>query len=405
IAKPITPPSETASEEDSDPEQAQRDKDMQNNLALIAKYFKKIYKPTNNYLRTSSNSKNKNMDMTLRYKNDIQSGQFGNQRTVNVAGAREITKKPNVVPISSRKPKAHANKSVATPYKKKFASKSTNQNPQSYFRMMYENSCKTWKWWIEQQIPSGYKWVPKAKMQWVPKAKNDKVQTIIVQIILFIVNSGCTKHMTGSLKLLCNFVEKFMGTVHFGNDQFKPILGYGDLVQGNVVINMVYYVEGLNHKLFLVGSNPQNKQPTINIQPTSAPSTPTYVHVEENNDDQAEEDHLPNDEFTNPLCAPAQEVVESSSHNIEQVRGNPLRSVQTRRQLTTDPEMCMFALTVSTAKPTNIKEAMADFAWIEAMQEELYQLDRLQVWELVDKTFGKIVIRLKWLWKNKKDED
>nr|GFA75519.1 hypothetical protein [Tanacetum cinerariifolium] len=70
--KPITPPFETASEEDSDPEQAQRDKDMQNNLALIAKYFKKIYKPTNNNLRTSSNSKNKNVDMTLRFKNNNQ---------------------------------------------------------------------------------------------------------------------------------------------------------------------------------------------------------------------------------------------------------------------------------------------------------------------------------------------
>ncbi|GKD46440.1 hypothetical protein Tco_1271085, partial [Tanacetum coccineum] len=45
IAKPITPPSESNSEEDSDPKQAQRDKDMQKNLALIAKYFKKIYKP------------------------------------------------------------------------------------------------------------------------------------------------------------------------------------------------------------------------------------------------------------------------------------------------------------------------------------------------------------------------
>nr|GEW53679.1 retrovirus-related Pol polyprotein from transposon TNT 1-94 [Tanacetum cinerariifolium] len=64
IAKPITPPSKTASEEDSDPEQAQRDKDMQKNLALIAKYFKKIYKPTNNNLKTSSNSKNKNVDTT-----------------------------------------------------------------------------------------------------------------------------------------------------------------------------------------------------------------------------------------------------------------------------------------------------------------------------------------------------
>ncbi|GJW13442.1 reverse transcriptase domain-containing protein [Tanacetum coccineum] len=89
IAKPITPPSESASEEDSDPEQAQKDKEMQKNLALIAKYFKKIYKPTNNNLRTSSNTKNKNVDTTPRYKNDNQTRQFGNQRTMTVAGARE----------------------------------------------------------------------------------------------------------------------------------------------------------------------------------------------------------------------------------------------------------------------------------------------------------------------------
>nr|GEY90507.1 hypothetical protein [Tanacetum cinerariifolium] len=92
--------------------------------------------------------------------------------------------------------------------------------------------------------------------------------------------------------------------------------------------------------------------------------------LEENNDNQAKEEHLQDDELTNPFCAPVQEGAESSSHNI--VRGNPSKPVQTRRQLTTDPEMCMFALTV---------------------------------WELVDKPFGKSVIRLKWLWKNKKDED
>ncbi|GJT78215.1 retrovirus-related pol polyprotein from transposon TNT 1-94 [Tanacetum coccineum] len=75
----------------------------------------------------------------------------------------------------------------------------------------------------------------------------------LYQLILFIVDSGCTKHMTGNLKLLCNFVEKFLGTVHFGNDQFAPILGYGDLNQGNIMIKRVYYVEGLNHNLFSVG--------------------------------------------------------------------------------------------------------------------------------------------------------
>ncbi|GJY72861.1 retrovirus-related pol polyprotein from transposon TNT 1-94 [Tanacetum coccineum] len=75
-------------------------------------------------------------------------------------------------------------------------------------------------------------------------------------------------------------------------------------------------------------------------------------------------------------------------HPLEQVRGNPTMPVQTRRQLATDPEMCMFALTVSIVEPKNIKEAMADSAWIEAMQDELHQFDRLKVWELVEKPFG-----------------
>nr|GEW50176.1 retrovirus-related Pol polyprotein from transposon TNT 1-94 [Tanacetum cinerariifolium] len=96
IAKPITPPSEITSKEDNDPEQAQRDKDRQKNLALIAKYFKKIYKPTNNNLRTSSYSRNKNVDTNLRYKNDDHSKKFRNQRTLNVVGAREKLGSPVV---------------------------------------------------------------------------------------------------------------------------------------------------------------------------------------------------------------------------------------------------------------------------------------------------------------------
>nr|GEY18569.1 hypothetical protein [Tanacetum cinerariifolium] len=80
---------------------------MQNNLALIAKYFKKIFKPTNNNLRTSSNSRNKNVDTTPRYKNDNQSGQFGNQRTANVAGARENVGKDTNEEIDEQELEAH----------------------------------------------------------------------------------------------------------------------------------------------------------------------------------------------------------------------------------------------------------------------------------------------------------
>nr|GEX65672.1 retrovirus-related Pol polyprotein from transposon TNT 1-94 [Tanacetum cinerariifolium] len=59
--------------------------------------------------------------------------------------------------------------------------------------------------------------------------------------------------MTGNLTLLCNFVEKYLGTIRFANDQFALILSYGELVQGNITINRVYYVEGLNHNRFSVG--------------------------------------------------------------------------------------------------------------------------------------------------------
>nr|GEY55579.1 hypothetical protein [Tanacetum cinerariifolium] len=77
------------------------------------------------------------------------------------------------------------------------------------------------------------------------------------------------------------------------------------------------------------------------------------------------------DEFINIFCMPTKD------HPLEQVIGNPSQSVRTRRQLESDGEMCMFALTMSRTKPKNIKEVMADSAWIESMQEELHQFDRL----------------------------
>ncbi|GKA61002.1 retrovirus-related pol polyprotein from transposon TNT 1-94 [Tanacetum coccineum] len=143
------------------------------------------------------------------------------------------------------------------------------KNPRVYYKELYENTNQEWKWWIAKRCPSGYTWTQKplrTKRYGLPKIRKEDVSTsisptidmslgllIFVQLILFIVDSGCTKHMTGNLKLLCNFVEKFLGTVHFGNDQFALILGYGDLNQGNVMIKRVYYVEGLNHNLFSVG--------------------------------------------------------------------------------------------------------------------------------------------------------
>ncbi|GJU28846.1 retrovirus-related pol polyprotein from transposon TNT 1-94 [Tanacetum coccineum] len=120
----------------------------------------------------------------------------------------------------------------------------------------------------------------------------------------------------------------------------------------------------------------------------------TIVNAEENNNDQEEDKQIDKNELYNIFSTLLREESESSTgyvdnsnmhtfyqrhqsghrwtkdHPLEQVRGNPSKPVQTRRQLATDPEMCMFALTVSIAEPKNIKEAMADSAWIEGYAQE-----------------------------------
>nr|GEX46899.1 integrase, catalytic region, zinc finger, CCHC-type, peptidase aspartic, catalytic [Tanacetum cinerariifolium] len=128
--------------------------------------------------------------------------------------SNQLEDRPIAVLISTKEPKKTLNQSVATSFKKTVATNSTAMKSRKTTRKPYEH---------------------------------------LVKIFLFIVDSGCSKHMTRNLKLLINFVEKFLGTVKFRNDQIAPILGYGDLVQGAITIKRVYYIEWLNHNLFFVG--------------------------------------------------------------------------------------------------------------------------------------------------------
>nr|GFA73278.1 hypothetical protein [Tanacetum cinerariifolium] len=79
------------------------------------------------------------------------------------------------------------------------------------------------------------------------------IKSLVVQIVLWYLDSECSKHMAGDRSQLINFVQKFMGTVKFWNDHVAKILGYGDYKIGNVTISRVYFVEGLGHILFSVG--------------------------------------------------------------------------------------------------------------------------------------------------------
>ncbi|GJZ90710.1 integrase, catalytic region, zinc finger, CCHC-type containing protein [Tanacetum coccineum] len=116
----------------------------------------------------------------------------------------------------------------------------------------------------------GYQWRPTGKKftlgklicsyQWRPTGKKfakgelcPLTKLSVIQVVLWYLDSGSSKHMTGNRSKLKNFVEKFIGTVRFGNDHFGAIMGYGDYVIGDSVISRVYYVEGLGHNLFSVG--------------------------------------------------------------------------------------------------------------------------------------------------------
>ncbi|GJU79869.1 hypothetical protein Tco_1282234 [Tanacetum coccineum] len=83
------------------------------------------------------------------------------------------------------------------------------------------------------------------------KPRKSTTSVPVVQIILWYLDSGCSKHMTRDCSQLTNFVSKFLGTVKFRNDHVAKIMGYGDYQIGNVTISRVYYVEGLgyNHSL------------------------------------------------------------------------------------------------------------------------------------------------------------
>ncbi|GJU91973.1 retrovirus-related pol polyprotein from transposon TNT 1-94 [Tanacetum coccineum] len=90
--------------------------------------------------------------------------------------------------------------------------------------------------------------------KWAPATSHKKNnKPYIVEIVLWYLNSGCSKHMIGHRDKLINFVSMFIGTVRFGNNHFAAIMGYGDSQMGNILILRVYYVEGLGHNLFSVG--------------------------------------------------------------------------------------------------------------------------------------------------------
>ncbi|KAJ4793822.1 Pol [Rhynchospora pubera] len=103
-----------------------------------------------------------------------------------------------------------------------------------------------------------------------------------------------------------------------------------------------------------------------------------------------------------PVHEPPEVLREVSSHPLTNVIGDPREGVRTRSSLHQTIGHCAF---VSQLEPKSFKEANVDPNWIVAMQEELNQFERNQVWELVPLPKGKQVIGTKWVFRNKLSED
>ncbi|GKD87352.1 hypothetical protein Tco_1358506 [Tanacetum coccineum] len=69
----------------------------------------------------------------------------------------------------------------------------------------------------------------------------------------------------------------------------------------------------------------------------------------------------------------------TKDHPIANIIGNPSRSISTRKQLQTDVMWCFFDAFLTSVEPKNFKQAMTEPSWIDAMQEEIHEFERLQV--------------------------
>ncbi|GJT29333.1 retrovirus-related pol polyprotein from transposon TNT 1-94 [Tanacetum coccineum] len=371
-----------------------------------------------------------------------------------------------------------------------------------------------------------------------PQGNNTPMEYhLVVQIVLWYLDSGCSKHMTVDRSWLRNFMKKFIRTVRFGNDHFGAIMGYGYYVIGDSMISMVYYVEGLGHNLFSVGqfcdsdlevifgkhtcfvrdldgvnlikgSHGTNLY-TISVEdmmrkldlsflrvfgalcyPTNnsedlgklkakadigffvsyAPNRKGYRIYNKRTRQIMETIHITFDELTGqtapvhsssgptpnlltlgpissrlvpnptpaapyvpptykeleilfqpmfdeyfepptvdslvPLVPTAQVLINPSgpsidSHPIDNIIGNPSRPISTRKQLATDALWCFYNYVLSKVKPKNFKAAITEDCWFQAMQEEIHEFDRLDIWELVPPPNYSMIIALKWIYKVK----
>nr|GEU29277.1 hypothetical protein [Tanacetum cinerariifolium] len=284
---------------------------------------------------------------------------------------------------------------------------------------------------------------------------------VVVKIILWYLDSSCSKHMTRDRSRLLNFMKKFIGTVRFRNDHFGAIMGYGDYVVGESITPGKHscYVRDLikgsrgsnlytisvedmmkSSPIYLLSKASKNKSwlwhrqavatacytQNSSLIHTRHHKTP-YELVHNKKPDLTffslwkgyriynkrtrrimETIHVQFDELTEPMAPVHLKPRRAERPNSPaQAVQAPVTSAGTPLSTTIDqdaPSPHISPSVLSKIEPKNFKFAITKDCWFQAVQDEIHKFDRLQGWELVPQPDCVIIIALKWIYKVKLDE-
>ncbi|GJX64298.1 retrovirus-related pol polyprotein from transposon TNT 1-94, partial [Tanacetum coccineum] len=256
---------------------------------------------------------------------------------------------------------------------------------------------------------------------------------IVVQIVLWYLDSGWSKHVMRDRSRLRNFVKKFIGTIRFRNDHFSAIMGYGDYVIGDSMISRISlglvpnpvptapHIRPTNKELEILFQpmfdeylkSPRVKRsispaPTIPV-PVNSAKTPSSTTIDQDapspTDSTLMEDNpfapVVNHPFIN-VFAPEPSSEAASSKDLSSTE-SPYIS-QTLHHLGKWSKGHPLDNIIGNPSRPNFKSVITEDCWFQAMQDDIHEFDRLQVWELVPQPDCVMIIALKWIYKVKLDE-
>ncbi|GJW56541.1 hypothetical protein Tco_0103272 [Tanacetum coccineum] len=288
----------------------------------------------------------------------------------------------------------------------------------NYMKNKIKTSRKWQKWFENQQ---SFNWSPKSKTAQSPPSMS-KSSTSVIQLDLWIVDSGCSKHITGNLQLLRNFVEKFMRTFRFSNDHFTAITRYGDYDPVSTAqIFKIYQISVLSkadldnlfgplYEEYYATRNPKvSGNSTANTLENEDTASSSSIVVKEDEAPQivtSSEEPIANEPITlvsneNGNGSIQEDIAEPDRNAFYNPFHTPVLEEAKSSLTFQNTSIC----TMKTTEPKNIKEAMLDHSWIESMQDELNQFKLHDVWERVKRPIDINIISFKWLWKNKIDAE